>query len=234
MPIDSTADHVAVMVPDVSAAAERWHDRLGGGWVLPRFVQQDAGFAGRQVRYRNGAKLEILEPIDDDGFAARFLSRFGPRVHHLTLKLPDLLEAVGEVRGHGYDVVDVFTAGDVWHEAFLRPSQVGGLIVQIAWAANTDDERAEGVPDHPEPPAEDGAELLGPTLTHPDLDAATKLWEVLGADVDRDGDVLRVSWRTSPLTVEIHRGVTAGPVGLRYTGTPSLPADAVAGPAVLA
>lgn len=229
MPIESVADHVAVIVPDLPAASVRWHDELGGGWVLPRFTQDDAGFAGRQVRYRNGAKLEILEPIDEDGFAASFLSRFGPRIHHITLKVPYLPDAIEEIRGNGYDVVDVFLDSDVWQESFLRPSQVGGVIVQVAWASRTDAERAEGVDDHPEPARADGAQLLGPTLDHTDLDAAARLWRILGADVEPHDDTLSVTWATSPLGIEIHAGATARPRGLRFADTAPLPADGTCG-----
>lgn len=233
MPIESVADHVAVIVPNVAEAAGRWHDELGGGWVLPRFVQDDAAFAGRQLRYRNGAKLELLEPTTEDGFAARFLSRFGPRIHHVTLKVPSLPDAIEQINAHGYDLVDVFTDSDVWHEAFLRPSQVGGIIVQVAWANRTDAERAADVPEHPEPPAVDGAELQGPTLVNPDLAAAAKLWEVLGGHVEHRGDVLRVTWSTSPLNIEIHEGPVAEPRGLRFAGTHTRENDNVAGPEVI-
>jgi hypothetical protein len=33
MAITSTPDHVAIAVPDIEAAAARWRDELGGGWV---------------------------------------------------------------------------------------------------------------------------------------------------------------------------------------------------------
>lgn len=233
MPIESVADHVAIMVPEVAAAAARWHDHLGGGWVLPRFVQDDASFAGRQVRYRNGAKLEILEPAGPEGFAATFLERFGPRIHHVTLKVPSLPDAVEHIRSHGYDVVDVFAEGDVWHEAFLRPSQVGGFIVQVAWARDTDAERAADVEGHPEPPRPDGAELLGPSFEHRDLEAAAALWKVLGAEVEGDDDVLRVGWAHAPLTIELRRGASPTPLGLRFAGTGPLAYEEATGAAVL-
>ena len=192
MPIVTTPDHVAIAVPDIDAAAVRWRDGFGGAWLMPAMPSEEAGFASRQLRFHGGAKLELLEPLGPESFAGRFLARFGATIHHVTLKVPDLLPAVEMVRAAGYDVVDISTYGDIWHEGFLRPSQVGGMIVQLAWSGQTDEEwiALSGV--EPEEPAPAGAALLGPTLRHPDLDAAARLWTTLGATVTRevshDGD----------------------------------------------
>jgi hypothetical protein len=233
MPITSIPDHVAIAVPTITGAATRWHDQLGGGWVMPRFPLEAAGFATRQLRYRGGAKLELLEPLGPDTFASQFLARYGANVHHVTLKVPALLPAVETVRAGGFDVVDVFTEGDVWHEAFLRPSQVGGMIVQLAWAGRDDAEWAALTGATPEEPGPHAAILHGPTLTNPDLAAAQSLWHLLGAEVsDHDGG-LTVQWPGSPLNVRIESGERAGAVGLRFDGTPPQAADPDLGPATL-
>lgn len=249
MPIESVPDHVAVAVHSMDEAALRWRDGVGGAWANPRMPLDAAGFATRQLRFRGGAKLELLEPIGHGGFAAPFLERFGARIHHVTLKVPDLLAAVEVVRDEGYDVVDVDTSDDVWHEAFLRPSQVGGMIVQIAYAGRSDAEWAAMFDMTPEEPAGDAAVLHGPTLRHDDLDAAMALWTTLGASVtpadaveggdgDDRGSALSVTWPGSPLDVRIERcgaGEQPGPVGLRLSGLTDVPTapDPRTGPAIL-
>lgn len=233
MPLATTPDHVAVAVPSIDAAAARWHDTLGGAWIAPRFPSEQAGFAARQLAYPGGARLELLEPLREDSFPARFLARFGARVHHVTLKVPDLLEAVEQVRAAGFDAVDVFAEGDVWHEAFLRPSQVGGLIVQLAWQGRTDEEWAELLGIEPEPVDPQGARLLGPRLTHPDLDDAARIWRALGAEVNAGTDHLDVFWPDAALRVEILHGPDAGPVGVRLAGADAAEEHAELGAAVL-
>ena len=231
MPIETTPDHVAIAVHDIGAAATRWHDRLGGGWLSDDVEVMAVPVAIRQMRFANGAKLELWQP-HGEGFARRFMERYGTRVHHVTLKVPDGLQsAVETLRAHGYDVVDVDTSGG-WHEAFLRPSQVGGMIVQIAWEEMSDEEWMAQTGYQPEEPR-GTAGLLGPTLTHPDLDAAERLWTTLGGTVTRHEGVLTVSWPGHVLDIRIEQGPTAGPLGLRFTGTDALPADDVEGPAVL-
>jgi catechol 2,3-dioxygenase-like lactoylglutathione lyase family enzyme len=232
-PIRSRPDHVAIAVPDPEAARPRWGDRLGGGEVN----HFDSGaFRGLQFRYANRAKLEVLGPSPSDpsteNFLRRFLDRYGPSVHHLTLLVPDLRTTIERLGAADLEVVDVREVSPHWHEAFLRPSQVGGLVVQVAetdreledWAA------VRGL--RLEEPAAGAAALLGPRLRHPDLERAAWLWTILGADVGQTVDGLLCAWEGSPLTVLITEGEPAGPVCLRMTGTPDLPDDGTLGPAV--
>ncbi len=151
----------------------------------------------------------------------------------MTLKVPALLPAVEQLCDEGFDVVDVFADADVWHEAFLRPSQVGGLIVQIAWAGQSDEEFAALFDTIPETPAADAAILHGPSLTHPDLSSATAVWSALGAEVVEADGGLDVSWGDAPLTVRIDRGEPASAVGLRFAGCDPLDEDPKLGPATL-
>lgn len=231
MPITATLDHVAVAVHSIEDAAARWHDELGGGWVSDDLEPLPTPVAVRQLRYANTGKLELLQP-SGPGFARSFLERFGPRIHHLTVTVPDdLTAAVETLRAEGYEVVDVHTEGD-WHEAFLRPAQVGGLVVQVAWEELSEGEwfaRSGHVPEEPR----GATALLGPTLTHPDLEVAERLWHGLGGTVTRTSDALLVTWPDSVLDVRVEQGPTAGPLGLRFTGADPLPGDDVAGPPVL-
>lgn len=234
MPISCVPDHVAAAVPRIAHAHARWRDRLGGG----DFAREgpSLGFRNHQYSYRGGAKLELLESDDgpDATFVDRFLDRFGAAVHHVTLKVADLAEALDVLATADLEVVDVNVEDDRWHESFVRPSVVGGLIVQVAATTLTDEDWWELTGFTPTPPAEDGAVLLGPLLAHPDLDRARHVWHTLGGTVaEVDTDMLEVRWDGAPLTVRIRRGEVAGPVGLRFADAPPLPADPALGPAVL-
>lgn len=231
--LDAVLDHVAVAVPDRDAAMARWADRLGGGLV----GEGNSGvFASRQLRLAGGGKVELIAPSAEaapDTFMHRFLRRFGTAVHHVTLKVPDLLPAVELLRAHGVEAVDVQASDAWWREAFLRPSQVGGLVVQVAWSPASDREWAQERGHPVGEPAPAAARLLGPRLRHPDLAAARALWTLLGADVTGE-ETLTCRWPGSALTVEIVSGEPAGPIGLRMEGTGPLAADPVLGPEVLA
>lgn len=234
MPITAVPDHVAAAVPDLDRAHARWRDRLGGGDRASDgpFL----GFRNHQYRFRGGGVLELLEGGGDPAaaFVQRFLDRFGPRIHHVTLKVPDLPAALDVLVAEGLEVVDVDLDNPVWQESFVRPSSAGGLIVQVAASILADDDWDELTGFTPTEPAPDGAVLVGPLLEHPDLERARKVWTTLGGAVaDLDDDLLEVTWDDAPLVVRIRRGEHAGPVGLRFDRAPALPQDPVLGPAVL-
>ncbi len=236
MPIASTPDHVAIAVPDYDLADERWRDQLGGRWV--RWFHNHGIFRGRQLRFANGGKLEILQPSEvpnpQRDFLRPFLERFGAQVHHLTLRVDDLAAAIDELRDSDLDVVDVDDRHPVWKEGFLRPSQIGGLVVQIAQTTMSDADWAASHDFEPEPPVPGGPGLLGPLLRHHDLEDAAEVWQLLGAAVSRDADgSLRCRWGDSPLSVRVEHGPQDGPVGLRMTGTHDLDRDDKLGAAVI-
>lgn len=237
MPIVCVPDHVAAAVPSIDAAHARWRDRLGGGdWAGDGpFI----GFRNHQYEFRGGAVLELLEgggAQDGAGaFVTRFLERFGAGIHHVTLKVPDLPEALTVLEEADLPVVDVNMSDERWQESFVRPSAVGGLIVQVAATTLTQQDWQELTGFTPTPPADTGARLLGPLLQHPDLDRARHVWRALGGEpTDVDDTAFEVAWPHAPLTVRIRRGSPAGPVGLRFADAVPLPADPELGPAVLA
>lgn len=241
MPLTSRPDHVAIAVPSVDDCLPRWQDELGG--VVQMRFHTPTVFRGAGLQYVGGAALEVLMPSDasertrdaggPSGFVEGFLARFGPRVHHVTLKVPNLPDAIETLHEAGFETRDVSLDEPAWQEAFLRPSQVGGLIVQVASSDRSPEEwAAASGQELPGPPSE-GATLLGPQLRHDDLGRAREVWEVLGGTVTEEDDGLLVSWPDEPLTVAIAPGERPETVGLRLRGAAPRPADPVLGPAVL-
>jgi catechol 2,3-dioxygenase-like lactoylglutathione lyase family enzyme len=214
-PLVARLDHVAVAVAALGPAADYWGGVVGGGLVA---WDRNDQFYGMQLRFAGGGKLELLAPAPAagaDNFLRRFLRRFGIAIHHVTLKVPDLHAAIAAVRAQHFDVVDVDHNDPYWREGLLRPSQAGGLIVQLAWTQGGDAEWAARLGHTPEQPADNAPRLLGPTLTHPDLVAAARMWRLLGATVDDCDGRLVCRWPASPLDIVVERGVRTGPRALR-------------------
>lgn len=213
-------DHVAIAVGDLDRALAHWQGTVGGGLVA-REVNE--GFHIAQVRLAGGGKLELIAPppdAPDGGFVAGFITRFGPTIHHVTLKVADLGVAVDTVRAGGYQVIDIQNTAQHWREGFLRPAEVGGLIVQVAWTPEDDTAWARRIGTSASEPAPDAPRLLGLTLAHPDLPAARRLWALLGADIVDADDGFVCSWPDSALDVVVRRSDRAGPVALRLDGAP--------------
>jgi methylmalonyl-CoA/ethylmalonyl-CoA epimerase len=130
-------DHVAVAVRSIKAALPLFRDVLGGEYLMGG--DQGGSWRWFQLRYPGGGKVELLEPLGE-GFLSRFLDRHGEGLHHITFKTDDLEAAITEVESRGYQLVDVNLADPQWKEAFLRPSQAHGTLIQLAQSSLPDDE----------------------------------------------------------------------------------------------
>jgi len=129
-------DHVAVAVRSVRSALPLFRDALGGEYLMGGDV--DGTWRWVQFRYPNGGKVELLEPLGE-GFLSKFLDRYGEGLHHVTFKTDDIDAAVADIQSRGYELVDIQTADEHWKEAFLRPSNAHGTLIQIAQSSAPDD-----------------------------------------------------------------------------------------------
>ncbi len=146
-------DHVAVATRSIRAALPLFRDALGGEYLMGGDV--DGSWRWLQLRYPGGGKVELLEPLGE-GFLANFLEKRGEGLHHVTFKTDDIESAIDDLRGRGFELVDVNVADPRWKEAFLRPSRSHGTLIQIAQSSEPDDVAAQRMrPDHFE-------ELLAP------------------------------------------------------------------------
>lgn len=106
--LDARLDHVAVAVPSAAEALVRWRDALGAGFAGG--TRRD-GFMTSQWRYRNGAKLELIEPDPDyppeEVYLNGFLARYGARIHHVTFKIPDLDASLEVLRQTGIEPIGI-------------------------------------------------------------------------------------------------------------------------------
>ncbi len=186
-------DHVAVAVERHTDVFPRYAGELGGAWVSGG---KTIGFAPAQVRYANGMKVEILQPhaVHLNDFLRRFLDRRGPGAHHFTFKVPDIEGALEDVRTHGIEPVGVDLTDPGWKEAFIRPRDACGIVVQLA--------QAQGEwcnpppPGFPEPRPERPAELVRAVHSVPSLERGTALFERLlaGERTDEGEGWVDLAW----------------------------------------
>ncbi len=230
--ITARLDHVAVAVPAAAEALVRWRDTLGAGFAGG--TRRD-GFITSQWRYCNGPKLELIEPDPDypaeDVYLAGFLGKFGARIHHVTLKVPNLEHTVDTLRCAAIEPIDI-NLEPLFHEAFIRPRDGGGLLIQLLWTEVADHEWENDLDLEVTQPPDHGAHLAAVRLRHPDQEKAARFWTILGADVTREPPGLVARWPDSPLAVQVEPGQPAGPDCLLFENTPSLPPHPRLGPKV--
>ncbi|HEY2638421.1 MAG TPA: VOC family protein [Streptosporangiaceae bacterium] len=173
-------DHVAVGTSQLSDGWDLFGGLLGGSWA---YGGNSPGFWWGQLRFSAGPKVELLTPTGgaDSAFLEQFLAGRGPGFHHLNFIVPDIAATLGTMAALGLEPVGVRLENPAWKEAFLRPRDAFGTVVQVAEQA--------GPPMVTPPPA--GLAEPGPSCALSvveqrvsDVDRATRLFrEVLGGEV---------------------------------------------------
>jgi methylmalonyl-CoA/ethylmalonyl-CoA epimerase len=126
-------NHVAIVVPDIEAAARTLHDKYGLA-VGRRMVNERQGVRLAYIDLGN-ARIELLEPTRPDSPVSKFLER-NPRggIHHFCLGSGDVGAAARELAGKG---VRVLGDGDPQYNvageriAFIHPHDFLGALVEL-------------------------------------------------------------------------------------------------------
>ena len=130
-----TLDHTAVAVHSIKDALRLYRDALGGECLM-------GGEAGSwrwlQVRFPNGAKVELLEPLGEGSPIAGFLEKNpGGGIHHVCYEVDDILAARDRLvqagaRGLGTGEPKIGAHGRP--VLFLHPKDFCGTLVELEQA----------------------------------------------------------------------------------------------------
>lgn len=126
-------DHVAIAAHDATPVLELLVGQLG---ATPLYGARDLGFRWVLLHAGDtggGMLIELLEPwsVEADPFLARFLERRGEGAHHITFKTSDIASTIEAFERQGLALVDQRLKNPTWREAFVRPRDAHGTIVQL-------------------------------------------------------------------------------------------------------
>ncbi len=125
-------DHVAIATDDPQAAARFW-SRLLGAELDHWTVSPAEGFRVAQLHLpRRQTGLELIGPYDQNSFIQKFLRERGPGVHHLTIEVEDIEQALAHIRGEmGIEPLGEIFADYEWRQFFVHPRDAGGVLLQF-------------------------------------------------------------------------------------------------------
>ena len=125
-------DHLSLAVPDVAQSAA-FYRKLFGATPDHDFRSEEEGWEGTLLHLPGRQlQLEFLQPVGPDSFLHRFLAGHGPGVHHITVEVDSIDDAVTFLREEmGVEPVrEIFSDGK-WRQTFIHPRDTGGLLVQL-------------------------------------------------------------------------------------------------------
>jgi len=124
-------DHVGIAVADLGAALAFYRDALGLEIEAPEEV------ASQRVRAQfvpvGESKLELLEATAPDSAIARYVEKRGPGLHHITLRVDDIHDALAQLNARGVRLIDQQPrpGAEGGLVAFIHPSSAHGVLVEL-------------------------------------------------------------------------------------------------------
>jgi len=128
-------DHIGIAVRNLDAALAFYRDALGLEVEAPEEVPSarvraqfiPVGEAGA------GPRLELLEATAGDSPIAKYLDQRGPGLHHITLRVDDIVAALAQLTLRGARLIDESPRPGAEGSlvAFIHPSSAHGVLVEL-------------------------------------------------------------------------------------------------------
>lgn len=124
-------DHISMAVWKIDDQLPFFTELLGLT-LAGRWRNEKEGYAGAVLDFPGKQlQMEILEPIGEDSFVARFLKERGPGFHHVTIETDDVERASAAMRAFGVEPFGGITGPDDFRHTYIHPKSSGGLLWQV-------------------------------------------------------------------------------------------------------
>jgi methylmalonyl-CoA epimerase len=140
--MNHSIDHLGIAVKSL-AQARKFYELLG---LKPGSEEVVAHEKVKVAMVPIGeSRIELLEPTSPDSVIAKFIEKRGEGLHHLALHVPDLGQAVKELKAAGTRFVteEIKTGAGGHQYVFVHPSSAGGVLVELV-QEGSHPERGEG------------------------------------------------------------------------------------------
>jgi len=127
----ATIDHIGIAVSDLKASLAFFRDALGLELDAPEEVPSQRVRA--HFLQAGEAAIELVEPTADDSPIATFVAKRGPGIHHVALRVEDIVAALAELKAKGVRLIDETPRPGAHHSlvAFIHPASPHGVLVEL-------------------------------------------------------------------------------------------------------
>lgn len=125
-------DHIAIAVPDLQQAIERFCADMGLELKGTEDVlDQKTTTAFLPI---DGTQIELIHPIDGEGPVQRFLDKRGGGLHHLCFETDDIDADMKRLIDKGYRFLSEGPQPGAHgtRVAFIHPKSTGGVLIELA------------------------------------------------------------------------------------------------------
>ena len=126
----SKIDHLGIAVKSIDQALSFYRDQLGLDLSMRETVEIEKVHAA--MLPLGESRIELLEAAAPDSVIAKFIDKRGEGIHHIAIKVPDLIAAVDRLRASGARILNEPRAGAGGHlYSFIHPASTGGVLLEL-------------------------------------------------------------------------------------------------------
>ncbi|MFN2577408.1 MAG: methylmalonyl-CoA epimerase [Pyrinomonadaceae bacterium] len=124
-------DHIGIATNGIEQAASIYRDLLG------LHVTETEEVPGQKVRVVmlpvGESRIELLEATSDDSPISKFLAKRGPGIHHIALRVDDIVGTLADLKSRGARLIDEQARAGAGGclVAFVHPSSTGGVLIEL-------------------------------------------------------------------------------------------------------
>ena len=124
-------DHIAIAVPDLQKAI----DRFLGDFGLTFEGTEDVEAAKTTTAFFpiDGTSIELVHPLNGQGPLVQHMEKRGPGIHHLCFRSNDLDKDVSALRDKGYQFLseDPSMGAHNTRVIFIHPKSCDGVLIEL-------------------------------------------------------------------------------------------------------
>ena len=124
-------EHIGIAMRSIEEGAKIWEGILG--FTPEAIIEVKSQKVRVAIFDAGGVKIELLEPLGDNGPIARFLEKKGEGLHHLCFEVKDIEKLLKDFKSKGIKLVDEVprSGASAKKVAFLHPSSIHGVLIEL-------------------------------------------------------------------------------------------------------
>lgn len=124
-------DHIGIAVKQISESIKFYNDALG----LELGGTEDVPERHLRVGFIEigSTKIELIESTSDESAIAKFIEKKGGGLHHICLRVDNIVEALKYMKGKGFKLIDnePKDGAEGSKVAFVHPKSASGVLIEL-------------------------------------------------------------------------------------------------------
>ncbi len=124
-------DHISIGVWDLNKARKFFIEDLGGRELFCAPVPEQK-YRWTTIELGSSCFIELIDPLEKEGFLYRFLEKRGEGPHHITVQVDDINKTYRSLEAKGIPTFGLGEPFPGWKEMYIHPKNAFGTLIQFA------------------------------------------------------------------------------------------------------